>query len=140
MKHFGEVETLPIFDRLWREFPAIETSAPRVNHPTSEIEAVAFNSATGLIENRWRIPEPEGNYLIEPEEIDLVLVPLLCVDKRGHRVGYGKGFYDRFLKKCRADCLKIGLGFFPPIEKIDDVNDDDVRLDACVTPDRTHHF
>lgn len=140
IKHHGEVETIPIFGRLWSEFPAIETSAPRVNYLTGEIDAVAFNSATGLIENRWQIPEPEGNYEIEPEEIDLVLVPLLCVDERGHRVGYGKGFYDRFLKKCRTDCLKIGLGFFPPIEKIDDANENDVRLNAYVTPDRIYRF
>jgi 5-formyltetrahydrofolate cyclo-ligase len=63
-----------------------------------------------------------------------VVVPLLSFDKRGHRVGYGKGFYDRFLSECSRDCIKIGLSFFAPVEVIDDVNRHDVTLDLFVMP------
>ncbi|MDQ3180555.1 MAG: 5-formyltetrahydrofolate cyclo-ligase, partial [Acidobacteriota bacterium] len=76
-----------------------------------------------------------ANELIETEKIDIVLVPLLCFDRKGFRVGYGKGFYDRFLKNCRTDCLKIGLSYFAPIKEISDVQDFDVRLDFSITPE-----
>ena len=81
-----------------------------------------------------------GVELIDEKEIDLVLVPLLCFDKKGFRVGYGKGFYDRFLSKCRSDVLKIGLSYFKPVEKIEDVRDFDVALDYCITPKGVWHF
>jgi 5-formyltetrahydrofolate cyclo-ligase len=135
IKHTGEVETLDIFERLWSRFPHIITVAPRVNHQTDEIDALAFGRDTTLVENKWKIPEPADGEVIDPGEIDLVLVPLLCFDMRGYRIGYGKGFYDKFLTTCRSDCLKIGLSFFPPVERIDDVHDGDVPLDSCITPD-----
>ena len=132
-KHTGEVETSGIFERYWREFPQIKTVAPRVNEQTGEIDALPFGPDTRLVENKWKISEPADGNAVEPNEIDLVLVPLLCFDMRGYRVGYGKGFYDKFLAKCRPDCLKIGLSFFPPVERINDIHDGDVPLDFCVT-------
>jgi 5-formyltetrahydrofolate cyclo-ligase len=72
--------------------------------------------------------------MIDAATIDLVIVPLVCVDKSGHRVGYGKGFYDRFLKQVRTDCVKVGLSYFEPVERIDDVHEGDVRLDFVITP------
>ena len=135
LKHTGEVETLDIFEHLWSRFPHIITVAPRINDQTGEIDALPFNSATQIVENKWKIPEPADGAVIEPNDIDVVLVPLLCFDMRGYRVGYGKGFYDKFLTRCRPDCLKIGVSFFPPVERIDDVHDSDVPLDSCITPD-----
>ncbi|MDH3493028.1 MAG: 5-formyltetrahydrofolate cyclo-ligase, partial [Acidobacteriota bacterium] len=72
--------------------------------------------------------------------LDFVLVPLLCFDRRGHRVGYGGGYYDRFLAKVRPDCLKIGLSFFGPVDEIEDVHEGDIRLDYCVMPERIYDF
>ena len=65
----------------------------------------------------------------------MVLTPGLCFDSDGHRVGYGKGFYDRFLKKCRSNCVKVGLNHFDLVDTIEDVHQGDVRVDAVVTPD-----
>lgn len=138
LKHTGEVETADIFERFWSEFPHIKTLAPRVSEEEGEVDALPFSAETNLIENKWKIPEPADGEPIDPSEINMVLVPLVCFDERGYRVGYGKGFYDRFLRKCRSDCLKIGLSFFPPVEKIDDVHDGDVPLDSCVTPERIY--
>lgn len=135
LKHTGEVETSSIFEHLWSEFLHIKTFAPRVNDQTGEIDALPFNSNTQLVENRWNISEPADGKPIDPNQIDIVLVPLLCFDRRGYRVGYGKGFYDKFFTKCRPDCLKAGLSFFPPIKRIGDVHSGDVRLDSCITPD-----
>ncbi len=131
----NEIDTKPIFTKIWRDFSNIETLAPRINFETSEIENLIFTSETELIQNRWLIHEPAHSEKVETEKIDMVLVPLLCFDGSGQRVGYGKGFYDRFLKNCRKDCLKIGLSYFPPIEKISDAWESDVMLDFCVTPE-----
>ena len=61
-------------------------------------------------------------------------MPLIAYDIMGNRVGYGKGFYDRFLSKCKNDLLKIGLSFFEAIDKIEGVKSNDLILDYCVTP------
>jgi 5-formyltetrahydrofolate cyclo-ligase len=140
MAHTGEVETRLIFNGFWRRFPEIETFAPRIGETTGVLEAVRYTSSTKLEPNKWSIPEPIDGDIVDPAAIDLVVVPLLCFDSRGHRVGYGKGFYDRFLKECRPDCVRVGLSFFPPIEQIDDVHAGDIPLDVCITPDETYRF
>ena len=137
---FGEIDTSLIYERIWAEFPNIRTVAPRMNKTTGTLEGLPFNSVSGLIENSWGIREPASNEIVDPTEIDMVLVPLLCYDRNGDRVGYGKGFYDRFLSTCRPDCLNIGLSFFAPVDKIDDVSESDVPLDRCITPDKVYEF
>lgn len=136
IKKFNEIDTGIIFGRIWQDFPEIETLVPRVNFQTNEIENLKFTPETELVQNSWQIYEPAHNELVEAEEIDLVLVPLLCFDERGYRVGYGKGFYDRLLSRCRKDCLKIGLSYFPPAAEIEGVHEFDVKLDFCVTPEK----
>ena len=131
-----EIETRVIYEKIWQDFPAIKIFVPRVNKTIGEIETLEFHSATELTINNWQIPEPIEDKLVNAEQIDIVLVPLLCFDKTGFRVGYGKGYYDKFLKKCRTNCLKIGLSYFPPIAEISDTNEFDVTLDYCVTPEK----
>jgi 5-formyltetrahydrofolate cyclo-ligase len=140
IERFNEIDTKPIFEKIWRDFPHIQTLVPRVNYQTDEIENLTFSVETEIAKNAWHIFEPTHNETVESKNIDVVLVPLLCFDTRGFRVGYGKGFYDKFLKNCRADCLKIGLNFFAPIEKISDVNEFDVPLDFCITPEKIWNF
>ena len=140
IKKFNEIDTGLIFQRIEREFPNIKTYVPRVNFQSGEIENLRYTPETRLVENQWNIHEPAHDEKIDAAEIDLVLVPLLCFDTRGFRVGYGKGFYDKFLKNCRAGCLKIGLSYFPPIARISDAQSFDVKLDFCVTPEETLDF
>jgi 5-formyltetrahydrofolate cyclo-ligase len=140
LKHFGEVETGLLFRRIWETHPQIITTAPRINDSAGEIDSLLYQSDTPTIENRWKIPEPTGSEIVAPEALDLVIVPLLCFDRGGHRVGYGKGFYDRFLQKCRPDCVKAGLSFFPPVDLIADICESDVPLDLCITPTETFRF
>lgn len=135
IEKFNEIDTKLIFEKLWCEFPHVKTLLPRVDFQTNEIESLKFSSVTKLVRNEWRIDEPSHGEITETKEIDIVLVPLLCFDKSGFRVGYGKGFYDRFLRSCRADCKKIGLSNFPPLAKISDATGFDVKLDFCVTPE-----
>ncbi len=130
-----EIKTAFIYKRLWRDFPKIETIVSRVDFQTMTLENLKFNAATKLVKNKWHISEPTETDLFEIEKIDAVLVPLLCFDRRGFRVGYGKGFYDKFLKECRTDCLKMGLSYFAPIKELSDAQEFDVKLDFCITPE-----
>ena len=84
--------------------------------------------------NTYGIPEPEDGIEVPTSKIDVVFVPLLAYDKKGNRVGYGKGFYDKFLGECKAETIKIGLSYFDPEEFIDNLLDTDIKLDYCITP------
>jgi 5-formyltetrahydrofolate cyclo-ligase len=81
-----------------------------------------------------------SNDYILPENIDVIVVPLLCFDKAGHRVGFGKGYYDRFLNRCSKKVKTIGLSYFEPVEKITDVEFTDVALDVVITPKKVYRF
>lgn len=131
----NEIQTSFIYERLWQDFPGITTLTSRVNFQTMTLENLRFDSITKLFKNKWRIAEPGNGDLVEIEKIDVCLVPLLCFDERGFRVGYGKGFYDKFLSECRAGCLKIGLSYFAPVSEISDAQNFDVKLDFCITPE-----
>ena len=134
IEKYNEVDTTPIFIGLWRRFPHITTVVPRVNFQTGEMDSVTYSLNSELVKNAWEIREPAGSELVPASMIDLVVVPGLAFDRDGHRVGYGKGFYDRFLGKCRPDCIKVGLSFFDPVEVIEDAHGGDIRLDYLVTP------
>lgn len=133
---FNEVDTSKIYTRVWAEHPQIATVLPRTDLAAGVIESVRFDAQTELAENNWGIREPCGGKVIDPSAIDMVIVPLLCFDKNGHRVGYGKGMYDRFLSRCRTDCLKVGVSLFEPLESIEDIHEADITLDVCITSDR----
>ncbi|MBX2941398.1 MAG: 5-formyltetrahydrofolate cyclo-ligase [Cyclobacteriaceae bacterium] len=135
-----EFNTWLIIDRIRREFPHIQFSIPRINKKTDLLENFYFEGLHQLKANKWGILQPQQGTLTEHEKIDLVIVPLLAIDQTGHRVGYGKGYYDRFLSTCRKDCKKIGVSFFPPIEKIADTNENDFRLNSCLTPKKIYSF
>ncbi|MBC7899499.1 MAG: 5-formyltetrahydrofolate cyclo-ligase [Saprospiraceae bacterium] len=139
IEKFNEIDTTLIFQRLWREFPQMVTVVPRVDLETGEMRNLKFTPETSLVKNIWGIHEPSHDEFVETADIDMVLAPLLCFDKAGHRVGYGKGFYDRFLKGCREDCVKIGLSYFPPVEEIEDAGEWDIKLDFCLTPSGILH-
>ena len=125
---------MPIIRRLWSEFPHVRTFAPRVITGTATMHSVEFTSDSELVRSAWGIHEPPHDQTLDDSEIDIVIAPGLAFDKGLHRVGYGKGFYDKFLNNCRPECLKVGVNFFEPVDKIDDVHAGDVRLDCCITP------
>ncbi len=127
-----EPDTWPIIDRIRREFPHVRISIPKV--VGDQLENIYLEGLHQLKKNKWGILEPEQGVPTPTEKIDMVIVPLLAVDNNGHRVGYGKGFYDRFLAECRIRCLRIGISLFDPVEIIEDVDDHDIALTHCLTP------
>ncbi|MEJ1221287.1 5-formyltetrahydrofolate cyclo-ligase [Sediminicola sp. 1XM1-17] len=90
--------------------------------------------------NSWGVPEPLDGLEVPPNKIDVVFIPLLAFDEKGNRVGYGKGFYDIFLKECRPNVVKIGLSLFEAEKNIDDITPEDVSLDYCITPNKIYTF
>ena len=136
----GEIDTFIFIERLRRDFPQVVTVTSKVDFEKMTLENRRFDSEMKFVENRWRISEPADGELIETKRIDVCLVPLLCFDLKGFRVGYGKGFYDKFLSQCRQDCLKIGLSYFAPVTEISDAQNFDVKLDFCVTPAAVLNF
>ncbi|RED50488.1 5-formyltetrahydrofolate cyclo-ligase [Seonamhaeicola aphaedonensis] len=95
---------------------------------------------TKIKKNHYNIPEPIDGIEISNQNIDAVFIPLLAFDKRGNRVGYGKGFYDLFLANCKPKTIKIGLSFFDAEEVITDIFEGDIKLNYCVTPKQVHTF
>ena len=95
---------------------------------------------TKIKKNEYNIPEPVDGIEVPTNKIEVVFIPLLAFDKTGNRVGYGKGFYDKFLSECDPETIKIGLSFFEPEELILDTFEGDIKLDYCVTPNRVFKF
>ncbi len=113
---------------------------PKTDFSSSTLKHYLLDDNTKLAINNYGIPEPVNGILINEQQIDVVFVPLLAFDNTGNRVGYGKGFYDKFLSNCKAECLKIGLSFFEAEDKIEDINATDIKLDYCVTPNKVYRF
>ena len=116
------------------------TVVSKSNFETINLENYLLTDSTTIKPNHWGIPEPVDGITIENSKIDVVFVPLLCFDKKGHRVGYGKGFYDNFLNDCKPDTIKIGLSLFEVEDAIEDIHVSDVPLNFCVTPLKVYQF
>jgi 5-formyltetrahydrofolate cyclo-ligase len=127
-----EINTYPIIAFLRSKSKNIIVSKSDFN--TATLTHFILEKDTELSINEYGIPEPVNAKEIDVKDIDLVFVPLLISDENRYRVGYGKGFYDRFLSLCKPSVKTIGLNFFEPIKEISDINEFDVPLDIMITP------
>ena len=134
----NEVDTLPTIKHIRGHFEKLRIAVPKVEigHKLSHH---LLTKSTKLETNIWGIPEPVGNVTIDVEQIDLVIAPMIIFDKIGHRIGYGKGYYDRFLAKCREDTRKVGLCYFNPVGEIE-IEPTDISMDAVITPEGVWEF
>ncbi|RSK46438.1 5-formyltetrahydrofolate cyclo-ligase [Hymenobacter perfusus] len=135
-----EPDTWLLIRQLWAKQPHLQLAVPVVQADGHTLRHFHLTSETQLMNNKWAIPEPVRAAEVAPLQLDAVLVPLLAFDEAGHRVGYGKGFYDRFLTECRPDALRIGVSLEPPVARITDAWAGDVPLHACLTPERVWRF
>ncbi|MES2329738.1 MAG: 5-formyltetrahydrofolate cyclo-ligase [Bacteroidota bacterium] len=120
--------------------PGMLLAYPLTDPSTLEMTALAIHEDTIYHTNAWGITEPKEGEVIDPTQIDLIFVPLLAYDTKGYRVGFGKGFYDRYLARCREDIVKIGFSYFGPVDEIADTDQFDVPLTYCITPQQTYEF
>lgn len=132
IKKLKEINTKPIINFLRKHNKRIIIS--KSDFKTSTLKHFVFEENTLIKENFWGIPEPINAQEFNVKQIDLVFVPMLISDKKNYRVGYGKGFYDRFLSNCKESVKTIGLNFFKPVDKIDDANEFDVALNSVLFP------
>ncbi|PWT95343.1 MAG: 5-formyltetrahydrofolate cyclo-ligase [Bacteroidetes bacterium] len=140
MDHHREPDTFHLVEYLKFRNPGINIVIPKTDFKKNLFENILYTDETELVKNEYNILEPANGERIDADLMDLILVPLLAFDRSGNRVGYGKGFYDRFLSTCRADALKVGISFFEPLDHIDDTDDFDIPLTHCVTPERIYEF
>jgi 5-formyltetrahydrofolate cyclo-ligase len=128
--------------RQWLEAsrPQITRVFPKADLADHSMQSFADDELLQLATNAFGIPEPITGNLVDPLQIDLVLVPLLAFDSQGYRVGYGKGFYDRFFAQCRPDVRCVGLSFFGPVDYISDINPFDRKLNECLTPEQCYRL
>lgn len=132
LERFKEINTQPIIDFFRNK--SIKIVVSKSDFTNNTLTHFYLKKDTQIELNKFGVPEPVNAEQVSEKELDLVFVPLLISDKNNYRVGYGKGFYDRFLSNCRKDCKKIGLNFFKPIPKIDDINEFDIALDSVIYP------
>ncbi|SHM96295.1 5-formyltetrahydrofolate cyclo-ligase [Chitinophaga jiangningensis] len=135
-----EADTWPVIDALKVRYPQLNWVLSRSDMQAGTMEHLLWTPATTLAQNKFGITEPQNGEAVDLSLIDVVFVPMLAFDTSGHRVGYGKGMYDRFLKQCRPDVQTIGLSLFEPIAAIPETDAFDVPLRIVVTPEKIYHF
>jgi 5-formyltetrahydrofolate cyclo-ligase len=133
----NEPDTFMLIKWLKASNPGIKIIVPKADFTTSLMTHHPYQGEEELQKSLFNILEPvlDEQYT---GKIDIVLVPLLAFDSRGYRVGYGKGFYDRFMEG--LDALKVGVSLFESVDIIADTHDNDVKLDLCLTPEKIYDF
>lgn len=135
-----EPNTNFILKILFQRFKKLQIVASKTDFENLIMEHFLIDAGTVFEENKYEIPEPISDTNIPENEIDMVLVPLLAFDQKGNRIGYGGGFYDKFLANTRPNCVKIGLSFFDPVETIIELAETDIPLNFCITPNKIWDF
>lgn len=132
-----EVDTEPILHILQGRDKSVVL--PKTNFEHLEMKSILLQENTAIEATAFGIPEPKSGIAIPPEMIDVVFVPLLAFDLQGHRLGYGKGFYDRFLEACKDTVIVVGLSFFEAEQELPK-KAHDIPMNYCVTPIKNYQF
>lgn len=140
IKENNEIETDHLLHYLEFRNPGLKIVLPKMDHEKNELLHIEYDELVDVMKNEWGIHEPVNGNLISEKQIDLIFVPLLAFDEQGIRVGYGKGFYDKFLSRCRPDTIKVGLSYFDAVDTISDSEQFDIPLNYCITPQRIYEF
>lgn len=131
-----EIDTVPIIKTAWRQQKRI--LVPVCQAPDKRLILSHLQNLDQLEEGTFKIPEPKKEYIcpVPSPEVDLVILPGVAFDRQGGRIGYGAGYFDRFLVTLRDDCPIVALAYefqllpFVPAEK------HDVPVDIIVTEER----
>jgi 5-formyltetrahydrofolate cyclo-ligase len=133
-----EINTMPIIEYCWTN--NINVVVPITDFANNTLKSAQYTPQTLIHQTRYNIPEPTNPVWGSDEEIDMVITPLLAFDSEGHRVGFGKGFYDRLFSSLSKNTRRVGVSLFDACEGIDDINKYDMPLTHCVTPKESLTF
>lgn len=136
----NEPNTHLLVDFLAFRNPELKVAYPRMSANDRNLQGILVDADTAFKKESFNVPEPISDHIISPNAFDMVIVPMLICDKKGNRVGYGRGFYDNYLKACRPDCIKLGVMYFEPVDLIEDSHEFDVPLNCCITPGNNYVF
>lgn len=135
-----EPNTNLLLNYLQKQHPHIKRIFPRADFLQKKLTHFLDDADLILAENQFGISEPVSGNQFYIDKNSIIIVPLLIFDLQGNRVGYGGGFYDRFLADCEMGTQFIGLSFFEPVALIENTNSFDVKLHRCITPDKIWEF
>ena len=124
-----EIDVIKILEKF--EKLKYKISLPKIKK-NSKMDFFSWSIKDPLSINKYGIPEPTSNKVMYPS---ILLVPLLAFDNNFNRIGYGGGFYDRYIKKIKKDkkIITIGLAYsFQRVRKIP-TNKYDIKLDFIIT-------
>lgn len=113
-----------------------KVAVPLCSRPERQLIASRLLDFPGdLAPGTWGIPEPKPETLrpLDPCSLDLVLVPGVAFDRQGYRLGYGGGYYDRFLKRLAPGCVCVGLAFSLQVVDVLPREDHDRPVDLVIT-------
>lgn len=138
IEEFKEVNTEYILHLLSGKDKEIVIS--KSDFATTTMTSILLTDNTKIVKNKYNIPEPINGLEVPNSAIEVVIVPLLAFDIHGNRIGYGKGFYDKFLANCAKEVIKIGVSIYEAEEEISDINTNDCKLNYCLTPKIIYKF
>jgi 5-formyltetrahydrofolate cyclo-ligase len=128
-----EVDTHPIIVTLLQDGKKV--IVPIIEKETKGLRLSFLTDPRDLLPSTFGVPEPIGReYPVSPEVIGTVVVPMCAFDQSGHRLGYGAGYYDRFLSR-HPGILKIGVAFSCQEVPCIPIDGNDVGMDLIVTED-----
>ncbi len=142
IKQSNELHTHHYMDYVRSKYDHVRLVVPIIDPYTNSLWHVELSNDIEMEINPWGIPEPKFPHRkIFPMQLDMVLVPMLGFDMQGNRLGYGKGYYDRFLRLLNPQCLKIGLCLEQG--KVDEglpTEEHDIPMDYIVSELAVYHF
>jgi 5-formyltetrahydrofolate cyclo-ligase len=111
---------------------------PIIERETGSLRLSYLHNPACLIKSTFQVPEPIGNEIpASPEAVDVAIIPLIAFDAEGSRLGYGAGYYDRFLRKY-PHIVTIGVAFSLQRQPVLPQDKDDVKMDMIVTERRVY--
>jgi 5-formyltetrahydrofolate cyclo-ligase len=131
-----EVDTRHLIDRLLSEGKKVVV--PIIETHTGSLRLSYLHNPACLVRSTFQVPEPIGNEIpASPKAVEAAIVPLIAFDTEGSRLGYGAGYYDRFLRKYRH-IIKIGIAFSLQQQPLLPQDMDDVKMDIIVTEKKVY--
>tara|TARA_B100001287_G_scaffold275794_1_gene284470 strand:+ start:2711 stop:3292 length:582 start_codon:yes stop_codon:yes gene_type:complete len=137
IKNKKEVNTWYLYN-LIKESSKLHTSV--LSEKSKQWDCINFEKTNNFTTTRFKVPIPINYQFTKWREIDYIIVPLLCFDSFGNRIGYGKGIYDKILNKTKFNCIKIGVSLLKCSTQKIDSEPHDIPLDYCQTPFQLHQF